>query len=109
MLVVWLQDGPERIILTSEDYNIMRSLKLSIQQLYEGLDDALEPVAFTSGLFSSNLAFKMDPVFGPYSEHTSATLVPHRLDKVVELVEELQVCPPCVALRFHITVRAVAH
>lgn len=100
----------DRFNRSPEDSSIMKTLKNSIKQLYGRIDDELAPISFTPGIFSSNLAVKVDPVSGPYSEHTTAALVPHELNVVVKMIEEgmLQVSPPCIDLSFHIKVNSLA-
>lgn len=94
--------------LSQVDTSVMTALKrLTIEQ-YDSLDRVIAPVHISTELVSNNLAIKMDPVRGPYSEHTTMTVVPKELGVAAALVEEslLQLSPPCADLEFLVEVSA---
>jgi hypothetical protein len=94
--------------LSQIDTSVMTALKrLTIEQ-YDNLDRVIAPAPTSTELVSNNLAVKMDPVRGPYSEHTTMTVVPKELGVVAALVEEslLQLSPPCADLEFLVEVSA---
>lgn len=86
----------------------MHALKSSTHQQYDDLDNVIAPSTSSTDMVSSSFAVKMDPVRGPYSEHTTMTVVPKELGVVAALVEDslLQLSPPCADLEFLVEVSA---